>query len=307
MPTFARTNRPYRMSRALRRLPARVFAAALPAVCLLVLCGCGDGGRGPAPEATAPDANAPGAASQLPPPIAEVYRTHADALPADRDVAYDLDLTFGGKPRYRGRITQSPSMDRLRVRRAADGAELRYDGTRVALVRSGASAADTSAADAGWPRARFDVFTWPYFFAAPFKLADPGTRWASMRDWAWADGEATPGAKLTFASGTGDAPDDYYVVVPDAAGRLGGMAYIVTLGKDAAAIAAAEPHAIRYGDYRDVGGVPVAHAWTFYNWNERDGLNGEPIGHATLDNVTWVERDAAAYTTAGGEAVAAPE
>ena len=232
--------------------------------------------------------------SHLPDPIAAVYRTHAASLPTGQDLTYDLSLDWRGEPRFRGSVTQSPSMDRIALRRA-DGTELRYDGSAVAVV-----------GDSTWSGARFAVFTWPYFFAAPWKLADPGTRYDPPRDYAWDGARARRGSKLSFAAGTGDAPDDYYVVVPDSLGRLAGMAYIVTYGKDAEAAAQAEPHAIVYGDYRDVDGVPVAHRWTFYNWNEADGLHGEPIGSASIADAAWEPRDESAYATGDGTAVPPP-
>ena len=279
-------------------------APALPAAALsaaLALAGCGGQATDTPPAATSP--GAPGAyapdASHLPAPIAEAYAAHAGELPAGRAIAYDLDLSFGGKPRYAGRITQSISMDRIAIDRDADNLGLRFDGERVAMVGDTAAGGD-------WPRARFDVFTWPYFFAAPFKLADPGTAWGEVADYPWAGGEAAPAAKLTFAAGTGDAPDDFYVVVPGDDGLLDGMAYIVTFGKGADAAAEAAPHAIRYSDYRDVDGVPVAHRWEFFNWNADDGLGEELIGYADLSDVRWVDADDEAFATEDGIAVEMP-
>ena len=219
-------------------------------------------------------------------------------MPAGKALAYDMTLVFGGTERFRGGITQTPSTDRIAMRRAADDAELRYDGTDVALVSS--PTADTAAA---WPGARFAAFTWPYFFSAPFKLADPGTHWDAPRDFPWTDGAPATAARLTFAPGTGDAPDDYYVVFPDAEGRVDGMAYVVTFSKPDADVTELEPHAIRYHDYRLIDGVPVAHRWTFHNWNPEDGLADDLIGEADLSNVRWVDVDETAFATAGGEPV----
>ena len=283
------------------------YATAPPTATLafaLALAGCGGGAPAPAEaEVGAASADESGAyapdASHLPAVIAEVYAAHAGELPAGRAIAYDLDLWFGGKPRYGGRVTQSVSMDRIAIDRDADDVGLRYDGARVAMVGDTAVGGD-------WPRARFDVFTWPYFFAAPFKRADPGTAWGEVADYPWVGGEAAPAAELTFAAGTGDAPDDFYVVVPGADGLLDGMAYIVTFGKGADAAAEAAPHAIRYSDYRDVDGVPVAHRWEFFNWNADDGLGEELIGYADLSDVRWVDADDEAFATEGGIAVEMP-
>ena len=283
----------FRQNLPTMRLPILTLTALLA---MATACGT--------PDATAPEATAPATteryaalnpADHLPAPIAAVYRAHAARVPAGRDLSYDLALTFGGRERFRGEVRHDAATSRIAMTRAGDGASLRYDGTRVAVLP------DTAA----WPRARFAVFTWPYFGAAGFKLADPGTQWAPMQTYGWADGQTQPGAKLTFASGTGDAPDDYYVAFADAAGRLDGLAYVVTFGKDAAAAAAAEPHAIRYSDYREVGGVPVAHRWDFYMWDPETGL-GRALGFADLSDVAWVGREASAYATAGGAEVPAP-
>ena len=233
--------------------------------------------------------------AHLPAPIAETYETHAANVPAGKDLAYDLALTFGGRERFRGRIRHDAATSRINMTRGADGASLRYDGTDVAVLPDTAT----------WKGARFAVFTWPYFAAAPFKLADPGTQWETPRAYGWTNGQPAEGAKLTFAAGTGDAPDDYYVAFRDGAGRLDGLAYIVTYGKGADGKSSAEPHAIRYSDYRDVDGVPIAHRWDFYMWDEEAGL-GEALGFADVTGPEWVTRDEASYVTSAGRLAPAP-
>ena len=231
--------------------------------------------------------------AHLPAPIAETYETHAANVPAGKDLAYDLALTFGGTERFRGRIRHDAATSRINMTRAADGVSLRFDGDKVAVLPDTAT----------WKGARFAVFTWPYFAAAPFKLADPGTQWETPRAYGWTNGQSAEGAKLTFAAGTGDAPDDYYVAFPDAGNPLDGMAYVVTFSKPDADPATLTPHAIRYHDYRDVEGVPVAHRWTFHNWTQADGLEAAALGEATLSNVAFEAVAEGAYATADGEAV----
>ena len=281
----------------------RPHVSAICVAAMLAVAACGTPDAPTEAEAVAAPAEAPEPyrpdASGLPEAIATLYRGHTAALPGGRAIAYDLDLHFGGSQRFDGRITQSVAMDRIDVDRAADGMELRYDGEDVAII------GDTAAGEP-WPRARFDVFTWPYFFGAPFKLADPGTQWGEVRAYPWRGGEPTDAAKLTFAAGTGDAPDDYYVVVPGDDGLLEGMAYVVTFGKGAEGLAEAEPHAIAYSDYREVDGVPIAHRWDFYNWDAEAGLGEEAIGYAELSDVAWVDVDERAFTTEGGLAVTMP-
>lgn len=229
--------------------------------------------------------------SHLPTEIADVFRHHAKQIPAGKAIAYDLMLMFGGSERFRGTIVQTPSMDRIRQHRA-DDVELRYDGQKVALLH-----ADSLGV---WPGARFAAFTWPYFFAAPMKLADPGTQWGTVQTLPWVAGARSPGAKLTFSAGTGDAPDDYYIIFPDAQNRVDGMAYTVTFAKTAADTTAPEPHAIRYHDYTEIDGVPIATRWTFHNWSPESGLDTALRGSATLSNIHWLALDSTAFSTAGG-------
>jgi hypothetical protein len=137
---------------------------------------------------------------------------------------------------------------------------------------------------------RFDAFTWAYFFLFPTKLSDPGTIWNSY-DNKEKDQENYHAKKLTFKSGTGDAPDDWYVVYADKkTNLLEKAAYIVTLkaGKEEAE---KNPHAIQYLDYKEVNGVPLATKWIFWGWKEGKGLTDE-LGQATLENIKFIKTDA---------------
>ncbi len=246
-------------------------------------------------ESGAVDSTRDTAIQALPSEVAAMYRAHTDAMPAGKALSYDLLLHFGGTERFRGSVIQTPSMDRIAMTRS-DGAELRWDGSQVGLMVS-----DTSVK---WPGARFAAFTWPYFFAAPMKMADPGTKWTAAQPYPWVDGQAAPGSKLTFAPGTGDAPDDYYIVFPNAEGRVDGMAYVVTAGKgDDVDVSTLEPHAIRYSDYTMVDGVPIAHHWSFHDWNAETGLGADTIGYADLNRIEWVEAKPEFFATEGGEVV----
>jgi hypothetical protein len=56
------------------------------------------------------------------------------------------------------------------------------------------------------------------FFPFPYKLKDPGTIWTS-----YSNTEKMPKnslLKINFTSGTGDAPEDWYVVYADASTNL---------------------------------------------------------------------------------------
>lgn len=215
-------------------------------------------------------------------PIEEAHG--AEAWHRAEAVTAEAALDFAGNRVFEATMTFTPNMERVRIDRADDARIYWADGT-----------ARVSPADAEYPRARFHVLTWPYFLAAPMKLRDPGTHLESLGPREM-DGTSYDTARLTFDSGVGDSPDDWYVVYRDAeTQRVGAMAYIVTFGT-ATEEAEAEPHAIRYTDYRDIAGVAIPHTWLFYNWGEEEGIHGEPIGRMTLSEVGLESVEAGFFT-----------
>lgn len=207
-------------------------------------------------------------------------------------IQFDLELYFGGKLRLNGTITATTNSSKVKVVRK-DGASLTFDNGEVWKVP----------ATAEWPGARFDALTWQYFFFAPHKFNDPGTNWELTGEAPLAD-DTYETARLTFDSGTGDAPDDWYLAYADSKKhRLNTLAYIVTFGgRDAAK---AEPHAIVYDDYKKIKGVPIAHDWTFRMWTAEKGT-GEEIGKASITNVRFLRASEADFSLNSEEAVAVP-
>ena len=69
----------------------------------------------------------------------------------------------------------------------------------------------------------------PYYFVGmPFVLADPGTRHERL-DGLVLDGAPVDAVKVTFAPGTGEAPDDYYVLYLDPdTHHMVGLRYVVS-------------------------------------------------------------------------------
>ncbi len=105
--------------------------------------------------------------------------------------------------------------------------------------------------------------------------------------------------KVTFASGVGDTPDDWYVVYADPEShQLKGLAYIVTYGSTVEK-ARTEPHMAVYEEFTVVDGLRIPSKLTFWNWNEEEGSTGESIGNASSDNIQFVA--AAAETFARPE------
>ncbi len=206
-----------------------------------------------------------------------IERAHGSAIfRAKAAVSYDFELEFGGNLVLAGRVLTRTDLSRVRID-LASGPVMIWDGTDAWV----------SPAAAPVPQARFHLLTWPYFLAAPHKLRDPGARLAVEGERPLLGGNA-PTARLTFAPGTGDTPDDWYVVYRDpATDRLRALAYIVTYGKSLEA-ANKEPHSLVYDGFTDVEGVAIPTDWALYGWDAERGPVGDPIGRVRLKNVRFV-------------------
>lgn len=192
-------------------------------------------------------------------------------------ITYDIDIKFGGKTHLIGTIIQEPGGGKIKIIKK-DGSVVLFDGTNVygkgipAKAKGGA---------------RFDIFTWVYFLGLPYKLNDKGTIWSDFSNQKWGNKKLNSG-RLSFKSGTGDAPDDWYVVYKNEENILEGAAYIVSFGKGKKA-AEKEPHAIKYNKYITINDIPVATNWTFHMWTLKDGYT-DTIGEVQLKNIKFVEK-----------------
>ena len=211
---------------------------------------------------------------------------HTSEVLANEVIAFDLKLIFKEKERFNGTIYSRTDSGKIRMKRKSDGAELLFDGEKLFIYP------DTTE----WSGARFSVFTWQYFFMAPFKLNDPGTKWELTGE-KLISGLAHETGKLSFEAGTGDAPDDWYLVYQNPKEKtMAGMAYIVTAGGRSQEEAEKSAHAIYYRDYQELSnGIPMSSNWDFYNWNEEEGFNGEPIGTAAISNVRLIKEEGSLF------------
>lgn len=192
-------------------------------------------------------------------------------------ISFNIELLFGGKSSFKGEIICATNSSWIKINKE-DGAQILFDGENVWL----------SPADKNYKGARFDIFTWQYFFMAPFKLSDKGTQWKDLGFQKYSSSLLLPSAQLTFGYGTGDASSDYYVVYKNAENLINAMGYIVTFGGKTVAEAEKSSHAIVYGNYREINGIPIAHEWYFHNWNKKDGITNE-IGSAKINNVNFLK------------------
>jgi hypothetical protein len=232
---------------------------------------------------------APGAtlSAQAPPApefAAAVEAAHGrPAWNAAKALQARVSVTFGAKLALSGTMLFRTNLAASRIE-LEDGTVAVFDGT----------AAWVAPATSKLEGARFHLLTWPYFVALPMKLRDPGSHLRPLGERVLR-GKKYAAARLTFDSGVGDTPEDWYVLYREpSSGRLAAAAYIVTYGKSAAA-AAKEPHAITYDDYVSVGGTTIATTWTFWTWSEKGGITGEPVGRGKLSDLALVEPGPSAF------------
>ncbi len=188
-------------------------------------------------------------------------------------VGFDLDLSFNGEERLVGRVTMSTDSQYLRIDKN-DGSSILYDGANVFLTPR----------DADEKGARFDIFTWTYFFALPYKMDDDGTRLSLMQE-----SDEHYALELKFAPETGDAPDDWYHIYVDKNYLIDYVGYIVTYGGKEIETAEENAHAINYTDYTEANGVPYAQRWTFHDYKNMSIEMDQTIGEASISNLEFSE------------------
>jgi hypothetical protein len=202
-----------------------------------------------------------------------------DKFQKQEAISFDIDLIFGGKSSLKGKVISATNSAWVKLIKD-DGTTVLFDGDQVWIT----PAAKNNS------RARFDVFTWQYFFMATFKLSDTGTIWENLGLLNYTKDRQLPASKLTFKDGVGDASDDYYVVYKNKENLIEAMGYIVTFGGKAVADAEKNAHAIVYDDYKSINGVNIAHQWYFHNWNIGNGI-ADQIGEAKITNVTFLKAE----------------
>lgn len=198
-------------------------------------------------------------------------------------IQFNLDLTFGGKKRFQGTITMTPNGGQVKMKDSSN--TMLWDGKKSMILP------DTT----NEPGAQFALLTWSYFFAAPYKLSDPGTyhEYLGMKPL----GEQTyPSTKLTFGENVGQSPDDWYIVYKDNnSDLLAAMAYIVTAGTSTEE-AEKDPHAITYEAYIEVEGIPFATQWNFWTWNKKGEIN-KLLGSATISEIKFIKKTDELFST----------
>lgn len=201
-------------------------------------------------------------------------------------ISFDIDLKFGGKEKLNANITMLTGSGKTKIE-LSNGEKIIVDGNDVYHSAKLLDSAKT----------RFDAYTWSYFFLMPYKLNDKGVIFSDYPK-NKLNNTTYAAAKLNFESGTGDAPDDWYILYADTnTTLLHAAAYIVTAGKTKDE-AENNPHAIEYLDYKNIDGVPIAHKWLFWTWTESEGLIKE-IGEGKLSKIRFSSLKDSDFSTEG--------
>jgi hypothetical protein len=209
---------------------------------------------------------------------------HFDLFYQQKAISFDIEMIVGGKTNLNATLTTLTSSGKIRLQNAT-GKTVIFDGKKTYL----------SPANADYPKARFDIFTYQYFFMAPFKVSDKGTQWEMLSDQVYNYNDYAR-ARLTFQNGTGDSSNDWYIVHRNkATNYMEALAYIVTYGGKPVSEAEKKISSIFYSDWKAVGGVMFATTWKFMNWSEEKGFFGtkaeikiKNIRFITPDNNTFV-------------------
>lgn len=214
--------------------------------------------------------------------IASVETAHnKEGFMSKEVIKFDIDINFGGNPALDGTIYMTTDSKYVRIDKT-NGTSIIYDGNKVWMTPQDAT-------DQG---ARFDIFTWTYFFALPYKLADEGTNTKLSNET-----DLHKVIRLDFDAGTGDAPDDWYDVYVNKENNVIDYAgYIVTFGGTDANKAAENAHAIGYEAYQKLDNISIAHQWKFYNYSNMVDLS-TVIGDATLTNLDFIELEESMFAT----------
>ena len=191
-------------------------------------------------------------------------------------VRFNFKLTSAnGKTRMEGDFIMKPNMSKVKFKAA--------DSTTVITWKEGMAylSPDTSS----YPKPRFNILTWPYFFVVPYKLRDPGVNIKEMGTMPLKKDTFSTG-KLFFDKNVGDAPDDWYIIYQNQESKLiEAMAYIVTYQKETEK-ASQNPHCITYENHTVVKGIPLPVHWKFWSWSKEKGL-GKLLMEAHLENIEF--------------------
>lgn len=225
-------------------------------------------------------------------------------------VAFEYDYRPIDEPARRMHTDNHVDLWRARARQAEieepddenPEATFGFDGERAWI---------TPGPDAFPTPARFWATTPYYFVGIPFVLADPGARYERLED-APLDGVDHRIVKVTYAEGTGDSPDDYYVIyLHPETHRVAAIRYIVAFPGFFPEGGHSPEKLMRYEDLREVDGRWLAHRFRTHTWDPEAETIGAVVTEISAGDYrfgqTWPAAHfappagAAVSTSIGGE------
>jgi hypothetical protein len=191
---------------------------------------------------------------------------------AQGTLAFDFDYRPIGKPEARASTRNEVEVWSAHVRQT----EIDGDAT---LGWDGETAWITPNAEAFAKSARFWALTPYYFVGVPWVFADPGTQFEVLSD-TTLDGEAYKRVRITYDPGTGDSPDDYYVLhVRISDGQVGALGYIVAWPGFFEAGKHSPEKFMRYEAYAETGGLQIVSRIRTHRWDRES----ETVGAVTTE------------------------
>lgn len=198
-------------------------------------------------------------------------------------VAFTFDYAPLGKPEAR-RYTRS----RVDLWRARAVQEELGEGADARFGWNGEEAWITPSPEAFPSSVRFWATTPYYFVGIPFVLADPGARFAVLPD-AELDGVAHHLVKVTYEEGTGDSPDDYYIVYlhPETR-RVAALRYVVAYPARFEKGQHSPEKLMKLGPLEEVGPLRFPTTLHTHAWDPESGV-GEQVTAITVSDVVLGE------------------
>jgi hypothetical protein len=133
---------------------------------------------------------------------------------------------------------------------------------------------------------RFWSLTPYYFVAMPFVLADPGVE-LELLEPEVLQGSSHDVVRVTFAEGTGDAPDDFYLLYFDQNTHLvGGLRYVVSYPGFFPDGGHSPEKIMEYSAPTTVDGITFATDYRSWMWV--DGTRADESAHAVMSNIRFL-------------------
>ncbi|MGF1467824.1 MAG: hypothetical protein ACFCGT_17025 [Sandaracinaceae bacterium] len=195
-----------------------------------------------------------------------------------------LELAFDyrplGDPEARRNTFQRLDVWRVRAHHEELG-----EGADAVFGWDGAQAWIRPGPDAFPSPARFWATTPYYFVAIPFVLADEGARYERLPDEPF-EGVAHRLVKVTYADGTGDSPDDYYIVYlhPETR-RVSALRYVVAYPGFFPEGGHTDEKLMAYRELEPAGDVLIPRALPTYAYDQETRSVGEQVTEITITRV----------------------